>query len=67
MRIFSVSQLIGLDTMVVFLCTVESPVAGTVDVCEITQPDADGSKFENRSYYIGKEIREIDGQFVVIN
>lgn len=58
MRIISVSQIAGLDTMVVYLLDNHQ---------EITQPDTDGSKFENRMYYIGKEIREIDGQFVVIN
>lgn len=62
MRVISVSQIASLDTMIVYLCQDDKK-----RITEITQPDHDGMKWTNRGYYIGKELREIDGQFVVIN
>lgn len=58
MRVISVSQIASLDTMIVFLLDTGE---------EITQPDGDGSKWVNREYYIGKEMSEVDGRWVIHN
>ena len=58
MRIISVSQIASLDTMIVFLLDTGQ---------EITQPDNDGLKWVNRKYYIGKEMAEVDGRWVMHN
>lgn len=58
MRVISVSQIASLDTMIVYLLD---------NGQEITQPDNDGSKWVNRAYYIGKEMSEVDGRWVIHN
>ena len=56
-RIISVSQIAGIDPLTVFMLE---------DGTEVTQSD-DGSIWINREYYIGKEMSEIDGQWIVHN
>lgn len=57
-RIISVEQVIGIDPIISFF--LENHMT-------ISKPDPNGEIWVNRAYYIGKEMSEVDGRWVVHN